>query len=205
MWIESAVLGHFFLSCNLLWPCSQKLINKCWSIYNAFSLLAGSSPVFTASWPWPNGLTSRPQVDALVFKTRTCVRTCGIACSHSWLEINLCRLSLGDETVKNLRRSTLRMNFSELNHSQRKSSQVNASGWPNATQVERKLCLLAAGFLCHICAQVYEFLTLASASGSQPSQRYFIYIFYCHRNYFNPKRSGGQFYKIDYSWFRAVF
>ena len=146
MWIES-VLGHFFLPWNPLWPCSQKLINKCWSIYNAFSLLAGSSPVFTASWPWPNGLTSRPQVDALVFKTRTCVRTCGIACSHSWLEINLCRLvstCVGRPNDEKLA-STLRLNFSELNHSQRKSSQV-----------ERKLCLLAAGFLCHICAQVYD-------------------------------------------------
>ena len=49
--------------------------------------------------------------------------------------INLCRLVLGGQTVKNLR--LLASKF-ELDQSQRKSSQVHASGWPNETQVQRK-------------------------------------------------------------------
>ena len=51
------------------------------------------------------------------------------------LAINLCRLALGGQTVKNLRRLASKF---ELDQSQRKSTQVDASGWPNETQVERK-------------------------------------------------------------------
>ena len=51
------------------------------------------------------------------------------------LAINLCRLALGGQTVKNL--SLLASKF-ELDQSQCKSSQVDASGWPNETQVECK-------------------------------------------------------------------
>ena len=51
------------------------------------------------------------------------------------LAINLCQLALGGQTVKNLR--LLESKF-ELDQSQRKSMQVDASGWPNETQVERK-------------------------------------------------------------------
>ena len=47
--------------------------------------------------------------------------------------INLCRLVLGGQTVKNLR--LLASKF-ELDQSQRKSTQVVASGWPNETQVQ---------------------------------------------------------------------
>ena len=51
------------------------------------------------------------------------------------LAINLCRLALGGQTVKNLR--LLASKF-ELDQSQHKSMQVVASGWPNEMQVERK-------------------------------------------------------------------
>ena len=51
------------------------------------------------------------------------------------LAINLCRLVLGGQMVKNL--CLLACKF-ELDQSQRKSTQVVASGWPNKTQVERK-------------------------------------------------------------------
>ena len=54
---------------------------------------------------------------------------------YSLLAINLCRLALGGQTVKHLRR--LGYEF-ELGQCQRKSKQVNASGWPNETEVERK-------------------------------------------------------------------
>ena len=50
-----------------------------------------------------------------------------------WLAINLCRLALGGQTVKNVRRRT-----KELSRDRPKSTQVNASGWPNETQVERR-------------------------------------------------------------------
>ena len=50
----------------------------------------------------------------------------------SWLAINLCRLTLGGQTVKNLRR--LAYEF-ELDQSQRKSTR---NAIPNETQVERK-------------------------------------------------------------------
>ena len=49
------------------------------------------------------------------------------------LVINLCRLALGGQTVKNLR--LLASKF-ELDQSQRKSLQVHASGWSNETQVQ---------------------------------------------------------------------
>ena len=58
------------------------------------------------------------------------------------LAINLCRLALGGQTVKNLRR--LAYEF-ELDQSQRKLSQVNASGWPKETQVQN-LRRLASSF-----------------------------------------------------------
>ena len=96
-----------------------------------------------------------------VCKTRTCVLTCkgwpnGFA---SWLQvakklkfhayhwlmhfynnrfilaIDLCRLVLGGQTAKNLCRLASKF---ELNQSQRKASQIHASGWPNETQVECK-------------------------------------------------------------------
>ena len=51
------------------------------------------------------------------------------------LAINLCRLALGGQTVKNLH--LLASKF-ELNQSQCKSTQVDASGWPDKTQVECK-------------------------------------------------------------------
>ena len=51
------------------------------------------------------------------------------------LAINLCRLALGAQTVKTLR--LLASKF-ELGQSQRKSTQVVPSGWPNEAQVERK-------------------------------------------------------------------
>ena len=58
------------------------------------------------------------------------------------LVINLCRLALGGQTVKNLR--LLASKF-ELDQTQRKSTQVchksmqvDASGWPNEMQVEPK-------------------------------------------------------------------
>ena len=61
------------------------------------------------------------------------------------LAINLCRLALGGQTVKNLRRLASKF---EVDQSQHKSTQVvtsccklmqvDASGWPNETQVERK-------------------------------------------------------------------
>ena len=49
--------------------------------------------------------------------------------------MNLCQLASGGQTVKNVRGLTYEF---ELDQSQRKSSQVNASGWPNETQIERK-------------------------------------------------------------------
>ena len=51
------------------------------------------------------------------------------------LAINLCRLDLGGQTVKKL--YLLASKF-ELDQSQRKSTQVIASGWPNKTQAECK-------------------------------------------------------------------
>ena len=51
------------------------------------------------------------------------------------LAINLCRLALGGQTVKNLRRLAYKF---ELHQSQHTSSQIHASGWPNETQGERK-------------------------------------------------------------------
>ena len=51
------------------------------------------------------------------------------------LAINLCWFAVGDQTVKNLR--PLASKF-VLDQSQRKSSQVDASGWPNEMQVECK-------------------------------------------------------------------
>ena len=55
---------------------------------------------------------------------------------YSWPAINVCRLALGGQMVKNFRR--LAYEF-ELDQNQRKSSQVlHASGWPNEKQVERK-------------------------------------------------------------------
>ena len=49
--------------------------------------------------------------------------------------INLCRLALGDQTVKKL---TLLASKFQLDQSQRKSTQGDASELPNETQVERK-------------------------------------------------------------------
>ena len=51
------------------------------------------------------------------------------------LAINLCRLALGGQTVKNLH--LLASKF-ELDQSQHKYMQVVASGWPNEMQIERK-------------------------------------------------------------------
>ena len=70
------------------------------------------------------------------------------------LAINLCRLALGGQTVKNLR--ILASKF-ELDQSQCKSMQVDASGWPNETQVEckSKICVdlrvhLARALYCKV-------------------------------------------------------
>ena len=65
------------------------------------------------------------------------------------LAINLCRFALGGQTVKNLR--LLASKF-ELDQSQRKSMQVDASGWPNETQGEgkSKTCVdLRVRLVCH--------------------------------------------------------
>ena len=59
------------------------------------------------------------------------------------LAINLCRLALGGQTVRNLRllASKFELNQSPRKSKQvharpRKSTQVHASGWPNETQVQ---------------------------------------------------------------------
>ena len=75
--------------------------------------------------PWPNGLASRRKF------------------AKPELAINLCRLALGGQTVKNLRPN---LSSTKVNASQRKSSQVLASGWPNETQVERKSQTFGQGF-----------------------------------------------------------
>ena len=51
------------------------------------------------------------------------------------LAINLCRLALGGQTVKNL---CPNLSSTKVNASQRKLMQVDTSGWPNETQVECK-------------------------------------------------------------------
>ena len=51
---------------------------------------------------------------------------------------DLCRHALGGQMAKNVRWLELDLSGFELDQSQRKSSQVDASGRPNETQVERK-------------------------------------------------------------------
>ena len=51
------------------------------------------------------------------------------------LVINLCRLALGGQTVKDLHPN---VRSTKANASRCKSMQVDTSGWPNKTQVERK-------------------------------------------------------------------
>ena len=96
--------------------------------------------------PWPNGLASRasqrkfakPELLAYGLakggQTDSQVGSYMRFYNSRLLAINLCRLALGGQTVRNLR--LLASKF-EVDQSQRKSSQVNASGWPNETQVAR--------------------------------------------------------------------
>ena len=68
---------------------------------------------------WPNGFASRK------FH------------AYNWLMRfynNLCRLALGGQTVKD----ASKFQFDQSQRRLRKSMQVDASGWPNETQVERK-------------------------------------------------------------------
>ena len=52
--------------------------------------------------------------------------------------INLCRLALGGQTVKNCVYLHPNLSLTKVYTSPRKSTQVHASGWPNEMQVERK-------------------------------------------------------------------
>ena len=54
------------------------------------------------------------------------------------LVINLCRLALGGQTVKNCVYLHPNLSLTKVYASPRKSTQVHASGWPNEMQVERK-------------------------------------------------------------------
>ena len=54
------------------------------------------------------------------------------------LAINLCRLALGGQMVKNLCLLVSNLNSTKVNASRHKSMQVDASRWPNETQVELK-------------------------------------------------------------------
>ena len=76
------------------------------------------------------------------------------------LAINLCRLALGGQTVKNLCPIW----------AQPKSTQVHASGWPNETQVERKsqtcvdlrVCLARALYNLLFIFHIYFFIIFTS-------------------------------------------
>ena len=89
---------------------------------------------------WPNGFT----VNSQVAKSRKFHVHNWLMCFYNnrLLAINLCRLVLGGQMVKNLH--LLASKF-ELEQSQRKSTQVDASGWPNETQVQN-LCWLVSPF-----------------------------------------------------------
>ena len=106
--------------------------------------------------PWPNGLASQCKFakPELAYGLAKCGQTNSQVSSqvaksrkfhaYHWLmrfynnkllAINLCRLALGGQTLKNLSRRASKF---ELDQSPRKSSQVNASGRPNETHVELK-------------------------------------------------------------------
>ena len=100
---------------------------------------------------WPNGFASRLASSRKSHKPY-------ISHIYSWLAINLCRLALGGQTAKNLRR--LAYEF-ELDQSQCKSSQVNVheSGRPNKTET-KNLRRLASPFnhpcqASQVCTQVW--------------------------------------------------
>ena len=87
--------------------------------------------------PCPNGLASRrkfakPELAYGLAKGGQTDSQVGSQKKKSQKAV-LCRLVLGGQTVKNL--CLLASKF-ELDQSQRKSSQVDASGWPNETQVQ---------------------------------------------------------------------
>ena len=98
--------------------------------------------------PWPNGLASRhkfakPELAyGLAMGGQTDLQKGAQSRkfhAYNWIMCfynnSLLAINLGGQTVKNLR--FLASKF-ELDQSQRKLSRVDASGWPNETQVESK-------------------------------------------------------------------